>query len=167
MFEHLPLEEWKGILDEVHRGTLSEFTLWSYHSLTPAPHPIFGTFLVLVPGGTFRLALPDYGAPALADSLRLGYDPDNELHLVLTTYESVMPLLLEGPWSHVVALERWQGGRFYSTHTWSGDEGSAAQGHVKRTPAHAASWVTGIGDQYKPDKDGNPRVTSLVFDLIK
>ena len=96
-----------------------------------------------------------------------GYDPDNELHLVLTTYESVMPLLLEGPWSHVVALERWQGGRFYSTVTWSGDEGPAAQGHVKRTPAHAASWVTGIGDQYKPDKDGNPHVTSLVFDLIK
>ena len=119
----------------------------------------------------FRLALPDYGAPAQSESLRLGYDPNDDRHIVLPTYESVMPVLTEGPWSHVVPLERWQGGRFYVTSTWEGNaprtEGPAVYGHVKRTPAHAPSWDGGIGEQYQPDATGALRETSLVFDLFK
>lgn len=124
-----------------------------------------------MPGGVFRLAVPDYGAPVLAECLRLGHDPNNTWHLVLPTYDSVMPMLVEGPWRHVVAIERWQGGRFYSTNIQEAGEGGGAgpavSGHVKRTPAHAPMWLSSVGEQYLPGPDGVLRETSLVFDLVK
>lgn len=102
---------------------------------------------------------------------------------MLPTYDSVLPILEAGPWRHVVTLERWEDGRFVTESPPSSPSAPSAfgsavkgigmprsdptRGHVKRTPAHAKIWENGIGEQYLPGRDEEPRETSLVFDLVK
>jgi predicted SAM-dependent methyltransferase len=124
-FEHIELSKYPQILSELYR--------------------------ILKPGGTFRLAVPDYLNPKDRFCLDVGFDPRNNLHVTLTTYAALKPVLDASPFT-TNFLHYWR-----DPEHWEGSVIDYSKGHVKRTPDN--------------DERNTPacklHVTSLVVDLTK
>lgn len=72
-FEHIEITKYPNILKELYR--------------------------ILKPGGLFRLAVPDYMNPKDRFCLKKGFDPRNNLHIPLTTYNLLKPILEDSPFN--------------------------------------------------------------------
>ena len=124
-FEHIELTQYPRILEELHR--------------------------ILKPGGRLRLAVPDYRNPKDRFCLEKGFDPRNNLHITLTTYELLKPVLDASPFT-VDYLHYWK-----DDDTFVQNDIDYSKGYVRRTP-----------DNDERNKGADKlHVTSFVCDLIK
>jgi len=124
-FEHIEITKYPTILKELHR--------------------------ILKPGGLFRLAVPDYRNPKDRFCLQKGFDPRNNLHITLTTYDKLKPILENSPF-RVNYLHYWK-----NDNEFVQNDIDYTMGYIKRTP-----------DNDERNKGENKLyVTSLVCDLTK
>ena len=123
-FEHIEITKYPTILKELYR--------------------------ILKPGGLFRLAVPDYQSPGDCFYLEKGFDPRNNLHITLTTYKLLKPILDESPFN-VNILHYWK-----DENEFIHNKIDYSKGYIKRTPENDER-----NEGYKLG------VTSLVCDLTK
>ena len=108
-------------------------------------------YRILKPGGLFRLAVPDYMNPKDRFCLEKGFDPRNNLHITLTTYNLLKPVLEDSPFN-VEYLHYWK-----DENEFIQNNIDYTKGYIKRTP-----------DNDDRNKGENKLyVTSLVCDLTK
>jgi predicted SAM-dependent methyltransferase len=108
-------------------------------------------YRILKPGGLFRLAVPDYMNPKDRFCLEKGLDPRNNLHITLTTYNLLKPVLEDSPFN-VKYLHYWK-----NENEFIQNNIDYTKGYIKRTP-----------DNDERNKGDNKLyVTSLVCDLTK
>ena len=116
------------------------------------PSIFYEMYRILKPGGIFRLACPDYRNLKDRFCIELGFDPRNELHVTITTYDLMKKYIDMSPFDHVGYVHYWK-----SDDMFVKNDIDYSLGWVKRTPDNDARNV--------PD---NPLcVTSLIVDLVK
>lgn len=124
-FEHIEITKYSEILKELYR--------------------------ILKPGGLFRFSVPDYLNPKDKFCLEKGFDPRNNLHITLTTYNLLKPILDESLFN-VEYLNYWK-----NENEFIQNKIDYTKGFIKRTP-----------DNDSRNKGENKlHVTSLVCDLTK
>ena len=124
-FEHIEISKYPSILKEIYR--------------------------ILKPGGLFRLAVPDYMNPKDRFCIEKGYDPRNDLHITITTYELLKPIL-EASQFKVEFLHYWKDESQFVM-----NDVDYSKGYVKRTPDNDS----------RNTQDDPLLVTSIVCDLTK
>ena len=127
-FEHIEEDKYEQIFNEIYR--------------------------ILKPGGLFRLAVPDYAHPKISECLKLGYDPNNNLHITLTNY-ALMKKHLDNTKFDVEFIHHWNDGIFHQKKI------DYKLGYVKRTPDNDPRNIENKPPYYKL------RVTSLITDIKK
>ena len=124
-FEHIEITKYSEILKELYR--------------------------ILKPGGLFRFSVPDYLNPKDKFCLEKGFDPRNNLHITLTTYNLLKPIFDESPFN-VEYLHYWK-----NENEFIQNKIDYTKGYIRRTP-----------DNDSRNKGENKlHVTSLVCDLTK
>ena len=122
VFEHIESCYWTPILTELYR--------------------------ILKPGGLLRIDVPDYRNPKYNGvEIELGFDPENDWHLVITTYELMKRYTDNCPFEIVEYKHYWDGDKF-----------------IKNEIDYSLGWVSRTPDN---DKRDSPFAQSLVVDFIK
>ena len=119
--------------------------------ITKYPQILKELYRILKPGGLFRLAVPDYMNPKDRFCLEKGFDPRNNLHITLTTYNLLKPVLEDSPFN-IEFLHYWK-----NENEFIQNNIDYTKGYIKRTP-----------DNDERNKGKNKLIiTSLVCDLTK
>lgn len=140
-------------------------------------------YRLLKPGAHMRIGVPDYNNPKDKFCLKLGYDPRNDLHITLTTYDLMREEIARSQFVNAVFYHYWENGKFMH------NDIDYSLGWIKRTPdndprcrrrgLHALLGKvrdqqfkkTQGADVTEEDLLSQPghrlHVTSLVVDLIK